>query len=74
MDELVTKVVRRSGKPCTLVINKSEGRDSTIAGSEFFRLGMGEPVAISAAHGDRVAALMDYVLEMLPEDDGFSAS
>jgi GTP-binding protein len=70
VDELVTKVVRRSGKPCTLVINKSEGRDSTIAGSEFFRLGMGEPVAISAAHGDRVAALMDYVLEMLPEDDG----
>ncbi len=70
VDELVTKVVRRSGKPCTLVINKSEGRDYTIAGSEFFRLGMGEPVAISAAHGDRVAALMDYVLELVPEDDG----
>lgn len=70
VDELVTKVVRRSGKPCTLVINKSEGRDSTIAGSDFFRLGMGDPVAISAAHGDRVAALMDYVLESVPEDDG----
>ncbi len=70
VDEHVTKLVRRSGKPCTLVINKSEGRESAQTASEFFRLGMGEPVAISAAHGDRVAALMDYVLEQIPDTGG----
>ena len=70
VDEHVTRLVRRSGKPCTLVINKSEGRESAQTASEFFRLGMGEPVAISAAHGDRVAALMDYVLEQIPDTGG----
>jgi GTP-binding protein len=67
IDEHVTGLVRRSGKPCTLVINKSEGRDPSQTESDFFRLGMGDPVAISAAHGDRVAALMEFVLEQLPE-------
>jgi GTP-binding protein len=67
IDEHVTRLVRRSGKPCTLVINKSEGRDPGQIASDFFRLGMGDPVSISAAHGDRVAALMDYVLEQIPD-------
>jgi GTP-binding protein len=70
VDEHVTSLVRRCGKPCTLVINKSEGREAAQTATEFFRLGMGEPVAISAAHGDRVAALMDYVLEQIPDTGG----
>ncbi|MDX1518335.1 MAG: ribosome biogenesis GTPase Der, partial [Woeseiaceae bacterium] len=43
-------------------VNKSEGLDPDIAASDFHRLGLGDPVAISAAHGDRVAALMDAAL------------
>ena len=71
VDEMVVDLVRRSGKPATLVLNKAEGLDPAMVGADFHRLGFGEPVAISAAHGDRVAALMDFVLESLPqEDDG----
>jgi GTP-binding protein len=69
VDEMVVGLVRRSGKPATLVINKAEGLDPAVVTADFHRLGFGEPVAISSAHGDRVSALMDYVLEQLPEDD-----
>ena len=61
-DEHVAELARRHAKRCWLATNKSEGLDPAIAGAEFHGLGLGEPVAISAAHGDRVAALMDEVL------------
>ncbi len=61
-DDFVADLARRNAKKTWLVANKAEGLDSAIAGSEFHSLGIGEPVAISAAHGDRVSALMDEVL------------
>jgi GTP-binding protein len=62
-DEHVAELARKHAKRTFLVVNKSEGLDTAIAGGEFHGLGMGEPLAISAAHGDRVSALMDVVLE-----------
>jgi GTP-binding protein len=62
-DEHVADLARRNGKKTWLVVNKGEGRDSDIAGSEFHALGLGEPVVVSAAHGDHVNALMEAVLE-----------
>lgn len=67
-DENVAELARKHARRTFLVVNKSEGLDTAIAGGEFHKLGMGEPLAISAAHGDRVSALMDVVLE------GFAAS
>ncbi len=61
-DEHVADLARRHAKKTWLVVNKAEGLDAAIAGSEFHALGIGEPLAISAAHGDRVSALMDSVL------------
>ncbi len=61
-DEHVAALVRKSGVDAWLVVNKAEGLDSAIATGEFHGLGLGEPVAVSAAHGDHVAALMDAVL------------
>jgi len=61
-DEHVAELARRNAKKVWLVVNKAEGLDTAIAGGEFHRLGLGEPLAISAAHGDRVKALMDAVL------------
>ena len=62
-DEHVAELARKNAKRVFLVANKAEGLDTAAATSEFHRLGLGEPLAISAAHGDRIAALMDLVLE-----------
>lgn len=62
-DEHVAELARKHAKKTFLVVNKSEGLDQAIAGGEFHGLGMGEPLAVSAAHGDRISALMDLVLE-----------
>jgi GTP-binding protein len=59
----VAELARRHARKTWLVVNKSEGLETAIAAGEFHGLGLGEPVAISAAHGDRVSALMDAVLE-----------
>ena len=70
-DEYVAELARKNAKRSVLVVNKAEGLDTAIAGGEFHGLGLGEPLAISAAHGDRVAALMDMVLgdvEIEPEE------
>ena len=61
-DEHVAELARRHAKKTWLATNKAEGLDAAIAGAEFHGLGLGEPVAVSAAHGDRVTALMDEVL------------
>ncbi len=61
-DEHVAELARRHAKQSWLAINKTEGLDAAIAAAEFHQLGLGQPLAISAAHGDRVGALMDEVL------------
>ena len=61
-DEHVADLARRHAKKTWLATNKAEGLDTAIAAAEFHGLGLGEPIAISAAHGDRVNAFMDEVL------------
>jgi GTP-binding protein len=61
-DEHVAKLARKHAKKTWLAVNKSEGLDSAIANSEFHALGIGDPIAVSSAHGDRVGALMDDIL------------
>jgi GTP-binding protein len=62
-DEFVAGSLRRSGKPIVLVANKAEGRDPDMAVADFHGLGLGQPIAISAAHRVGVAGLMEHVLE-----------
>src|SRR4029077_358855 len=64
-DHFVLRELRRSGKPVTLALNKAEGLDSEIAGIDFHALGIGEPLAISAAHGQGCDELMERVLDGL---------
>jgi len=61
-DEHVAGLARRYAGSTWLAVNKAEGLDQDVAGSDFHGLGLGDPVAISAAHGDRVSSLMDAVL------------
>jgi GTP-binding protein len=76
-DEHVADLARRHAGKVWLAVNKAEGLDADLASSEFHRLGIGDPHAVSAAHGDRISALMDAVLadfevaeEADEEDDG----
>ncbi|MCP3867158.1 MAG: ribosome biogenesis GTPase Der [Gammaproteobacteria bacterium] len=66
-DEIIAAQLRRTGKPITPVVNKSENLDPNLAQIEFHALGLGSPVPIAAAHGRGVKALIDQVLEQLPE-------
>jgi GTPase len=61
-DRDIAEELRRAGRPVHVVVNKSEGMASPLAVAEFHALGLGEPLAISAAHGDNVSDLVDLVL------------
>jgi GTP-binding protein len=65
-DESIAQELRRTGKPVTLAVNKSEGLDLDLAGSDFYRLGFGHPGLISAAHGRGVKSLIESLLKQLP--------
>jgi len=51
-DRAFADLVRKSGKPTILVANKSEGRAGAAGALESYALGLGEPVSISAEHGE----------------------
>jgi GTP-binding protein len=74
-DEHVADLARRHAGKVWLAVNKAEGLDADMVSSEFHSLGIGDPHAVSAAHGDRISALMDAVLadfetpEEADEDD-----
>jgi GTP-binding protein len=61
-DRFVADVIRRSGKPAVIAVNKSEGREDEVAVTEFHALGFGEPRALSAAHRQGIEELVDAVL------------
>ena len=59
--------LRRQGRPVLLVANKAEGRGGAQAALEAYSLGLGEPLAVSAEHGEGLAALMSEIADRLPE-------
>jgi GTP-binding protein len=68
-EAIIARELRRSGKPVVLAVNKAEGRDPDVVAAEFHRLGLGVPVAISAAHGQGIRELIDTVLEDLAGEE-----
>ncbi len=65
-DRRIAERLRRSGRRPLLVVNKAEGLPPA-AIAEFYELGLGDPLPISAAHGDGVAAMMELALVGLTE-------
>jgi len=65
-DKQIADSLRKSGRPVWLVVNKAEGMARDIAAAEFFELGLGEPLPISAAHGEGVSELIELVLADVP--------
>ncbi len=66
-DRTFADLARKSGKPVILVGNKSEGRAGEAGVLEAYALGLGDPVAISAEHGEGLPALYDALRAALPE-------
>ncbi len=71
-DHEVSSMIRRSNKPCLLVVNKVENFESPTHIYDFYRLGLGDPVPVSAIEGLNTGDLLDKLIELLPpvkEDD-----
>ena len=66
-DRVFADMVRKSGKHAILVANKSEGRAGEAGALEAYALGLGDPVAISAEHGEGLAELYEALRAALPE-------
>lgn len=60
-DRVIAEQLRRSGRKVWLVVNKAEGFNHDIVSAEFHELGLGDPLAISAAHGEGVGELMALI-------------
>jgi GTP-binding protein len=59
--------LRRQGRPVLLVANKAEGKGGAQAALDAYSLGLGQPLAVSAEHGEGLADLMSEIAERLPE-------
>ena len=68
-DEDVASILRRAKLPVILVANKVDNSGEAYQASEFYKLGLGDPVCISAATGGGTGDLLDLVLETLPAEN-----
>ncbi|HLW11566.1 MAG TPA: ribosome biogenesis GTPase Der [Casimicrobiaceae bacterium] len=65
-DQAIASLLRKSGRPVVLAVNKAEGQPPERSAAEFHELAVGEPLPISAAHGENVRDLIDIALEHCP--------
>ena len=70
-DHDIAKYLRRLSKPCILIANKAEGMVEGVQLAEFYELGLGAVVPVSAAHGQGIRGLVDaaFALLEIPEPD-----
>ena len=66
-DRAFADFARRANKPVVLVANKSEGKHGEVGAMESYALGLGDPVQISAEHGEGMGELYDALRPLLPE-------
>ncbi len=68
LDGSIAKALRKRGVPSILVVNKAD-RPGEPVEAEFYRLGLGDPIAVSSEQGSGVGALLDQVTALLPPAD-----
>lgn len=68
-DDNIARRLRATGKDVHLVVNKTDGLDADVVTAEFYALGLGEPIAIAAAHGRGVNQMLSHVFTDLPEEE-----
>ena len=69
LDKEIANKLRKAERPVFVAVNKSEGMSRGVVIADFHELGLGEPLAISAAHGEGVRSLVEDVLEPYPEPE-----
>lgn len=62
-DKIIAEKLRRAGRPVFVAVNKTEGMNRAVVTAEFHELGLGDPVAVSGAHGEGVRDLVELALE-----------
>jgi GTP-binding protein len=68
-DHEVADLLRRTDKPTILGANKADNLERRDSVFEFYELGLGEPIALSALHGTGTGDLLDAIVEALPHSD-----
>ncbi len=68
-DKVIADRLRRATCPVLLAVNKAEGMNRAVVTAEFHELGLGEPLAISGAHGDGISDLVDEALTPFSEEE-----
>ncbi|WP_430626729.1 ribosome biogenesis GTPase Der [Sulfobacillus thermotolerans] len=66
-DQIVLDLLRRTKKPVILAVNKAES--PKVNGMEFYEYGLGEPILVSAVHGEGVGDLLDAIVDRLPPEE-----
>lgn len=69
-DALVAAELRRAGKPVIVAVNKVDDPRDEPAAAAFYRLGLGEPLALSALHGRGSGDFLEAVVNHLPQQTG----
>jgi len=68
-DDEIADLLRRSGQPVLVAANKCDSAIDMSLAAEFNRLGLGEPIAVSATQGLGTGDLLDRLVELLPDGD-----
>ena len=69
-DKEIANKLRKADRPVFVAVNKSEGMNRGIVIADFHELGLGEPLGISATHGEGVRGLIELALAPYPEPEG----
>ena len=73
LDDKLAKTLRAAHKPILLIANKCEGKEQTNALIDFYKLGLGDPIPVSAEHGLGLADLYQELIPLFPESEESSA-
>jgi GTP-binding protein len=67
LDKEIANKLRKAARPVFVAVNKSEGMNPGVVAADFHELGLGQPLGISAAHGEGVRGVIELALEPYPE-------
>lgn len=67
-DREIANLLYRTNKPVIVAVNKIDGIEHHYLIQDFYSLGLGDPIAISGAHGIGIGDLLDEIIKVLPEE------